>query len=187
MFDIGGYELLIIGIVALVVVGPKELPTLLRTIGRVVGMVRQQAQEFRNQFDEAMRETELAELKKSVDDLKAEAQAGFRDVEDRVNAEVSDVKAAGDDIGRDLDKAGTKQAAKDNDFDWDDGAIEKSDPESAPQPEPAATPAAAVGNAGGPNATAAPKAVPPALSPTTAPQASPAADAPRTNTAGAAR
>lgn len=183
MFDIGGYELLIIGIIALVVVGPKELPTLLRTVGRFVAMIRRQAQDFRNQFDEAMRETELAELKKSVDDLKAEAQAGFRDFEDKVNAEVGDVKAAGDQIGRDLDHAGTVGAKKNDHMDWDDdGAIEKTPADVAAQPPVAQPPAAQ----------------PPAAKPQPANDAGagmagepvtpvPAADAPRPNTAGAAR
>ncbi|MEL6872331.1 MAG: Sec-independent protein translocase protein TatB, partial [Pseudomonadota bacterium] len=47
MLDIGWTELLVIGVVALLVVGPKELPGLLRTIGRYVGMIRRQANEFR--------------------------------------------------------------------------------------------------------------------------------------------
>lgn len=182
MFDIGGYELLIIGIIALVVVGPKELPTLLRTVGRVVGMIRRQAQEFRNQFDEAMRETELAELKKSVDDLKAEAQAGFRDFEDKVNNEVGDVKAAGEQIGRDLDNAGTAGTKKRDEFDWDDdGAVEKTPAEapSAPSAQAAVNAPANANDAGTPAAST-PAAPQPAS--TTAD-----ANAPRTNTAGAAR
>ena len=57
MFDIGWSELLIIGVMALIVVGPKDLPVLLRNIGRYVGIIRSQASEFRAQFDEALRET----------------------------------------------------------------------------------------------------------------------------------
>ena len=59
MFDLSSSKLLILGIVALIVVGPKDLPILLRTIGKYVGMIRRQAAEFRSQFDEAMRESEL--------------------------------------------------------------------------------------------------------------------------------
>ena len=70
MFDIGWSELLIIGVIALIVVGPKELPVLLRTIGRYVGIIRKQAAEFRAQFDEALRETELDQIRKDVAGIK---------------------------------------------------------------------------------------------------------------------
>ena len=63
MFDLTSSKLLILGIVALIVVGPKDLPILLRTIGKYVGMIRRQANEFKSQFDEAMRESELDSLK----------------------------------------------------------------------------------------------------------------------------
>ena len=56
MFDITSSKLLILAIVALIVVGPKDLPILLRTIGKYLGIIRRHAAEFRGQFDEAMRE-----------------------------------------------------------------------------------------------------------------------------------
>jgi sec-independent protein translocase protein TatB len=64
MFDIGGSELLLIGIVALIAIGPKELPTVLRTLGQWMGKLRRMASEFQNQFQEAVREAEMADLKK---------------------------------------------------------------------------------------------------------------------------
>jgi sec-independent protein translocase protein TatB len=73
MFDISWGELLIIGIVALVVIGPKELPGVLRTVGQWMAKVRRMAAEFQDQFREAMREAELEELKKKVDDLSSDA------------------------------------------------------------------------------------------------------------------
>jgi sec-independent protein translocase protein TatB len=63
MFDITSSKLLILAIVALIVVGPKDLPILLRTVGKYLGVIRRQAAEFRQQFDEAMREAELDHLK----------------------------------------------------------------------------------------------------------------------------
>lgn len=69
MFDIGWSELLIIGIVALIVIGPKELPGVLRMAGQWIGKVRRMASEFQGQFQEAMREAEMADLKKQVDDI----------------------------------------------------------------------------------------------------------------------
>ncbi|HXF90080.1 MAG TPA: Sec-independent protein translocase protein TatB [Xanthobacteraceae bacterium] len=76
MFDISWGELLIIGVVALVVIGPKELPGVLRTVGQWMAKVRRMANEFQDQFREAMREAELEELKKKVDDLGSGA-AGY--------------------------------------------------------------------------------------------------------------
>ena len=70
MFDIGWGELVVIGIVALVVIGPKELPTVMRTMGQWMGKIRRMASEFQGQFQEAMRESELADLKKQIDSLK---------------------------------------------------------------------------------------------------------------------
>jgi sec-independent protein translocase protein TatB len=69
MFDISWTELLLIGVVALVVIGPKELPGVLRTLGQWMRKVRSMAGDFQNQFNEAMREAEMADLKKQVDDI----------------------------------------------------------------------------------------------------------------------
>ena len=71
MFDIGWGELVVIGIVALIAIGPKELPTVLRTLGQYMGKVRRMASEFQGQFQEAMREAEMADLKKQAEDLKS--------------------------------------------------------------------------------------------------------------------
>ena len=69
MFDIGWSELVVIGVVALIAIGPKELPGALRTLGQWMGKMRRMAAEFQGQFQEAMREAEMAELKKQVDTL----------------------------------------------------------------------------------------------------------------------
>jgi sec-independent protein translocase protein TatB len=73
MFDIGWGELIVIGIVALIAIGPKELPGALRTLGQWVGKVRRMASDFQGQFQEAIREAELDELKKEVDQMAAQA------------------------------------------------------------------------------------------------------------------
>lgn len=80
MFDIGWSELVIIGIVALIAIGPKELPGVLRAMGHWMGKVRRMASDFQDQFREAMREAEVADLKKQFDDAQAAASnvtAGF--------------------------------------------------------------------------------------------------------------
>jgi sec-independent protein translocase protein TatB len=56
------------------VIGPKELPTVLRTVGQWVTKIRRMAAEFQGQFQEAMREAEMADLKKQVDDIGSSAQ-----------------------------------------------------------------------------------------------------------------
>lgn len=75
MFDIGWSELLVVGLVALVVVGPKELPALMRTIGGFVKKIKQTAGSFQRQFEEAVEESELGELKNSVDDIKRDFES----------------------------------------------------------------------------------------------------------------
>jgi sec-independent protein translocase protein TatB len=77
MFDITSSKLLLLGIVALLVIGPKDFPALLRTIGKYVGIIRGHAKEFRAQFDEAMRESELADLKKDVENIARETETSL--------------------------------------------------------------------------------------------------------------
>src|ERR1700716_4175135 len=73
MFDIGGGELIVIAVVALIAIGPKELPGVLRMVGQWMGKARKMAAEFQGQFQEAMREAEMADLKKSFDEEKKAA------------------------------------------------------------------------------------------------------------------
>jgi sec-independent protein translocase protein TatB len=75
MFDIGWSELLVIAVVALIVIGPKELPAVLRTVGQWTTKIRRMAGEFQSQFQEALREAEMADLKKHADDLNKAAQS----------------------------------------------------------------------------------------------------------------
>lgn len=64
MFEIGGTELLLIAVVALVVIGPKDLPNALRTVGRYTGKARAMTRHLRSGFDEMMRQAELEEMEK---------------------------------------------------------------------------------------------------------------------------
>ena len=89
MFDLTSSKLLILGIVALIVVGPKDLPILLRTLGKYMGMVRRQAAEFRSQFDDAMREAELQQVRKDVETLGQEAQSALHEGEKAFQSEMA--------------------------------------------------------------------------------------------------
>jgi sec-independent protein translocase protein TatB len=66
MLDMSWGEIMVIGAVALIVIGPKDLPKALRTVGQVTGKLRRMAADFQGQFNEAMREAELDEVKKQL-------------------------------------------------------------------------------------------------------------------------
>lgn len=85
---IGGFELVVVALVALLVVGPKDLPVLMRKVGQFMNRARQMAAEFRASFDEMARQSELDELRREVEALRAgqltdvqrEADAAARDI-----------------------------------------------------------------------------------------------------------
>ena len=89
----GFAELLFVAIVALIVVGPKDLPIMLRRLGQMVSKGRAVADEFRSAFDDIARQTELDELREEIEDLRrdnamAAAVEDLKDVEADINAEV---------------------------------------------------------------------------------------------------
>lgn len=135
---IGGLEILVIGLLALIVVGPKDLPLLMRKVGKAVGKARAMANEFRSSFDEMARQSELDELRKEVEALRtgqgmvplgAEAEAAFRDISD--------------DLNRPLDGPATPPALTGPD-EWPDSAPVMEPLETAAEatPEPAPKPKA---------------------------------------------
>jgi sec-independent protein translocase protein TatB len=81
MFDIAWSELFVIVIVALVVVGPKDLPRLMRTAGQWAGRARAMADQFRRSFDDMARQAELEELRSEVSKLKQDAQKPMSDLD----------------------------------------------------------------------------------------------------------
>ncbi|MGA2895706.1 MAG: Sec-independent protein translocase protein TatB [Xanthobacteraceae bacterium] len=101
MFDISWTEFLLIGIVALIVIGPKELPAVMRTMGQWTRKIRGMAADFQNQFQEAMREAEMTDLKKEVDDLAHGVTHGFTNI-DPLKSVREDVETMGKDIEKSL-------------------------------------------------------------------------------------
>jgi sec-independent protein translocase protein TatB len=95
MFDIGWTELLVIGVVALIAIGPKELPGVLRTVGQMMGKVRRMASEFQGQFHEAMREAEMEDLKKQIDSM-TEGLDPIDSLRQEVDAAIGDKPATAD-------------------------------------------------------------------------------------------
>jgi sec-independent protein translocase protein TatB len=72
MFDIGWSELLVIAVVAIIVVGPRDLPKLMRSIGHYAGKLRRAAADFQRQFEDAMRESEVEEVRKAIQSVKVD-------------------------------------------------------------------------------------------------------------------
>ncbi|MGH1418363.1 MAG: Sec-independent protein translocase protein TatB [Hyphomicrobiaceae bacterium] len=104
MFDIGWSELLIIAVATLIVVGPKDLHIVLRTIGRYVGILKRQAAEFRGHFDEAMRESEFDQLRQDVENIKSDFESSVRDTTESVKSEFSDMQKTMSDVAGEATK-----------------------------------------------------------------------------------
>lgn len=143
---IGGFEILVIGIVALLVVGPKDLPMLMRKVGQFVGKARGMANEFRASFDEMARQSELDELRKEVEALRsgqgmyalgAEADEAFKDIRKELEAPL---EAAAPTAPTTEPVAEAEPVATGVD-EWPDAAV-PSEPLQAEAPKPAAKPRA---------------------------------------------
>jgi sec-independent protein translocase protein TatB len=143
MFDFSWGEVLLIGAVALIVIGPKDLPAALRTVGRVMGKVKRMASEFQGQFNEALREADLDKVRKDVEGMNRAASAGF-----------NPVKSIRDEMKGAIDKPGAGKAAA--------GKSAASASSAKPAAEPTAT-------AGAPAETPAPVASAPPAPPVAEP------------------
>lgn len=145
MFDIAWSELMLIGAVALVVIGPKDLPKALRTVGQTIGKVRRMAGEFQSQFNEAMREAELDDLKKQVEDVGGSVQSAMNSDFKPINQinEFGAPKAPADDAS--LKEAEAKLAALPGpeplpEITIDPAPVAEPAPEVAAEAEPEAKP-----------------------------------------------
>jgi len=111
--DIGGTELLVIAAVALIVVGPKDLPVLLRKLGQFVGKIRGMANEFRASFDEMARQSELDELRREVQAMR---EGRYTNPMQEAAAEASQAEHV-DQVFADIDASLNSGAAKTSPFD----------------------------------------------------------------------
>jgi sec-independent protein translocase protein TatB len=98
MFDFDVGKLLLIGVVALIFIPPKDLPNALRQLGRIVGQARRMAADFQGQFSEAMREAELSQIKDELGQLKQQASVedAFSHVADMLETKVDLPQAPGE-------------------------------------------------------------------------------------------
>jgi sec-independent protein translocase protein TatB len=97
--EVGALEYLIIAIVALIVVGPKDLPVLLRRLGQFVAKLRGMASEFRASFDEMARQSELDDLRKEVEAMRRGQFADMSLHDDEMRATVNDIEQSLSDVG----------------------------------------------------------------------------------------
>ena len=145
MFDIGWTELVVIACVAIIVVGPKDLPKMLRAFGKTVSGLRRMAGDFQRQFDDALREAELDDVKKLATGKTfsplEDARKSALDFQNKVKAELNQTQ-------NDINKAAS---------------------ESLPEPAAPAAPATTSANASAPAAATPAKAEPAA--PAAAPEA----------------
>jgi sec-independent protein translocase protein TatB len=96
--EVGALEWLIIAAVALIVVGPKDLPVLMRRLGQFVARLRGMASEFRASFDEMARQSELDDLRKEVEAMRR-GQFGDISAHDEMRSTVSDIERSMSDVG----------------------------------------------------------------------------------------
>jgi sec-independent protein translocase protein TatB len=96
MFDFGiGYtELVVIAIIAVIVIGPKDLPKVLRAFGKTMGKMRGMAREFQGHLDQAMKEAGLDEVKKEVQNLKKGVETETNAIRASASSAAASISAA---------------------------------------------------------------------------------------------
>ena len=93
-FGIGSAELIVLGVIALIVIGPRDLPKVLRTIGQVMTKVRGLAREFQGHIEDAARETGLDEVKKDISKATSFSASSILDDKPRTPGKVDKPEAA---------------------------------------------------------------------------------------------
>ncbi|MET0173943.1 MAG: Sec-independent protein translocase protein TatB [Agrobacterium vaccinii] len=155
MFDIGWSELLVIAIVLIVVVGPKDLPPMIRAFGKTMAGLRKMAGDFRTQFDDALKEADMDDVRQTISDVRnLNPTNSLRDA-------MNPLRQLGNDIRSDLQGAATPPASPATSAPAGAPAVSLSEPEmKLPDGPPAIASEAAVaaGVASG-SATAAPATV----------------------------
>ncbi len=126
-FGIGSSELVVIAIVALIVIGPKDLPKVLRTIGQFTSKMRSMAREFQRHLDEATKEAGLDEVKADINKMS--------------NFTVTDIEKSNADIKSAIEDSVTKPAASSGNGAKADAPAEAAKPAQTASSEPAPAPA----------------------------------------------
>lgn len=149
MFEIAWSELFIILIVAIIVVGPKELPGMLRAFGRIIGKLRRSADDFRRQFDESMREAGGDDLHRELNELRRHNPLNeIRNTIEQAAREASQPRLPTPESY--VDKPGETPAAPEALTAPDAQPAPAAPPASSDQPAPPAVPAEAAPNPAAP-------------------------------------
>ena len=159
MLDIGWSELLVIAVVLIVVVGPKDLPPMIRAFGKTMAGLRKMAGDFRSQFDEALKEADMDDVRQTISDVRnLNPTNSIRDA-------MNPLRQLGNDLRNDLNGVTTSSTA--TSAPEGASAINLADPEmklpDGPPPMATPTAVAAAGTAAAP--VAAPAAATPAPAP----------------------
>ena len=101
MFDIGWTEMLVVAVVAIIFVAPKDLPGMLRTFGQVIKRVRGMAGDFQKQMDTALKDAELDGIKDTLNDVRS--MDPTKSIKDKLNPLKSDLEAVDDDINTSIE------------------------------------------------------------------------------------
>ncbi len=142
MFDIGWTEMMTLAVLAIIVIGPKDLPRVLRTVGHWMGKARGMAREFQSSLDEIAREAELAEIKKGIDQASAEIEKAAAETEREIQESLDDAidpTATDDDdaFARDLDDASLDDIEIEGPDDEAEGVPEEDRESTTPRSAPA--------------------------------------------------
>lgn len=157
MLNFGWGEILVIVVIAIIVVGPKELPGMLRTFGRVLGKARRMSREVQTQFNEILREAErqadLEDVRKEIDSVRAvdparEVRKGLSEVKDELGGKVDDSRMPKPDVAAVAADSPTRPAAAAGNGSGAPAAAPDADSDAT---VPAATAAAAPHEAAGAN------------------------------------
>lgn len=142
MFDLGWTEFIVVAVVAILVVGPKELPGMLRTIGKTIGNMRRMAGDFQRQMNDALKEADLDGIKTGIDSVNSINPVS------QLKSSLNPVKQAAEDVQRDINKGllnageGTKPKADAQTASVPD-AVAAAKPKTAAKPRAAGKPKAA--------------------------------------------
>ncbi len=165
MFDIGWQEIIILMLIALIVVGPKDLPRIVKTAGQWMGKARGYARDFQRSIEEAADATEIDAIKKEIDETNRELANARRDVNEGADAVKRDVEESAGDVNKMLAEDAMKPSPE---------AAAKANGGAPPADEPAS------GDGAAPAAEGEPAAAETAETAQAAP-AAPAAEAPKGN------
>lgn len=138
MFDLGWSELLLIAVVAIVVVGPRDLPRMMRTVGQYASKARGMARDMQSQFNDAVRDADLEDVGRQIQDLKSMNPG--RQLRDTLT---KPLQSAGEDIEKTASSIDEAVKAENEPAPAPDTPAVSQDPEPAPVPAPEAAPAPA--------------------------------------------